>query len=136
MSDVELARFLGEERVVTCASIGPNGRPHLIPLWYVVDDGVVTAWTYAKSQKVRNLERKPQATLQVEAGEAYAELRGAMLECDVEIVRDLDRVTAVGTAIAIKYLGIPDATPDTPDVRAYVRPQAPKRVALVFHPTR
>src|SRR5438094_3085312 len=69
MSEAELARFLGEERVVTCASIGPNGRPHLMPLWYVVDDGVVTAWTYAKSQKVRNLERKPQATLQVEAGD-------------------------------------------------------------------
>src|SRR5439155_92711 len=80
MSEAELMRFLGEERVVTCASIGPNGRPHLMPLWYVVDDGVVTAWTYAKSQKVRNLERKPQATLQVEAGDAYAELRGAMLE--------------------------------------------------------
>ncbi len=136
MSDMELTRFLAGERVVTCASLGPNGRPHLMPLWYVVDAGLVAAWTYAKSQKVRNLERTPQATLQVEAGETYAELRGAMLECDVEIVRDLDRVTAVGTAIAIKYLGIADATPDTPDVRAYVGPQAAKRVVLRFHPTR
>ena len=136
MSEAELARFLGEERVVTCASIGPNGRPHLVPLWYVVDNGLVTAWTYAKSQKVRNLERKPQATLQVEAGDAYAELRGAMLECDVEIVRDLDRVTAAGAAIAIKYLGLPNATPDTPEVRAYVSSQAAKRVVLRFHPTR
>ena len=136
MSEAELARFLGEERVVTCASIGPNGRPHLMPLWYVVDKGLVTAWTYAKSQKARNLERNPQATLQVEAGDAYAELRGAMLECDVEIVRDLDRVTAAGAAIAIKYLGLPSATPDTPEVRAYVSSQAAKRVVLRFHPTR
>src|SRR3989454_12222326 len=116
MSEAELARFLGEERVVTCASIGPNGRPHLMPLWYVVDDGVVTAWTYAKSQKVRNLERKPQATLQVEAGDAYAELRGAVLEWDVEVAHELARVTAAGAAIATKYLGIPNPRPDTPNV--------------------
>ena len=49
MSKDELAKFLAEERVVTCATIGPNGRPHLMPLWYVVEDGVITAWTFAKS---------------------------------------------------------------------------------------
>ena len=37
MSDDELRAFLDEEKVVTCATIGPNGRPHLMPLWYVVD---------------------------------------------------------------------------------------------------
>ena len=42
----------------------------------------------------RNLERKSQATLQVEANDVYSELRGAILESDVEIVRDLDRVIA------------------------------------------
>src|SRR5207245_1367563 len=52
MSEAELARFLGEERVVTCASIGPNGRPHLMPLWYVVDDGVVPAGTSGTSPRV------------------------------------------------------------------------------------
>jgi PPOX class probable F420-dependent enzyme len=136
MSEAELARFLGQERVVTCATIGPNGRPHLMPLWYVVDDGVVTAWTFAKSQKVRNLERLPQATLQVEAGDAYHELRGAMLECDVEIVRELERVTTIGAALAIKYLGLSGVTPESPDVRASVGRQAPKRVGLRFHATR
>ena len=61
MSDAEMLAFLHEERVVTCATVGPGGRPHLMPLWYVVEDGRVTAWTFGKSQKVRNLERLPQA---------------------------------------------------------------------------
>ena len=56
-----------------------------MPLWYVVRDPAsagpqLWAWTYAASQKVRNLERDPRATLQVEAGEDYEELRGVMLE--------------------------------------------------------
>ena len=79
MSDAELEAFLAEERVVTCASIGPNGRPHLMPLWYFAEGKTVTSWTFAKSQKVKNLERLPQATLQVEAGDGYLELRGAMI---------------------------------------------------------
>jgi PPOX class probable F420-dependent enzyme len=104
MTDAEQQRFLDEERVVTCATMGPGGRPHLMPLWYVVDGGLVTAWTFAKSQKVRNLERRPQATLQVEAGrDRYAELRGVMLECDVEVVRDPAAVEAMIEAVWQHY---------------------------------
>jgi PPOX class probable F420-dependent enzyme len=132
MSKDELARFLSEERVVTCASIGPNGRPHLMPLWYVVEGGLITAWTFAKSQKARNLERRPQATLSIEAGDAYQELRGVMMECDVELVRDVATVTKIGVAVMMRYA--PGAT--AADVRPNVDRQAPKRVGLRFHPTR
>src|SRR5262245_48327275 len=97
LSDAERLAFLDEERVVTCATLGPRGRPHLMPLWYVVEDGAVLAWTYARSQKARNLERQAQATLQVEAGrDDYEQLRGVMMECDVELVREPERVEAIG----------------------------------------
>jgi PPOX class probable F420-dependent enzyme len=131
MTDPELHRFLQEERIVTVATVGPGGRPHLMPLWFVAENAVVTAWTYARSQKVKNLERRAQATLQVEAGDSYQELRGAMLECDVEIVRDLEKVAAIGTAISQRYVGTPPG--EVPDM---VRQQASKRVGLVFRPTR
>src|SRR5690349_14679396 len=103
MSDEERREFLGAQRVVTCASIGPNGRPHLMPLWYVLDGEALVCWTYAASQKARNLERLPQATLQVEAGVEYSELRGVMMECEVELIREPDRVRDAGLAIALRY---------------------------------
>jgi PPOX class probable F420-dependent enzyme len=127
MSDDELRGFLDEEKVVTCATIGPNGRPHLMPLWYFVDGDALRGWTYAKSQKAKNLERDPHATLQVEAGVAYEELRGVMMECDVELVRD--DVAAIGTALFERYApGV--------DVGDMLAQQAPKRVGLRFTPTR
>jgi PPOX class probable F420-dependent enzyme len=132
MSDGELQAFLAEERVVTCATMGPGGRPHLMPLWYVVDGSRISSWTFSKSQKARNLERLPQATLQVEAGERYEELRGAMLECDVELVRDPEAVTAIGLVVMGRYA----AGADADSRRAMVAHQAPKRVGLRFHPTR
>ena len=131
MTEPELHRFLGEERLVTVASIGPNGRPHLMPLYYVADGAVISTWTFAKSQKVKNLERLPQATLQVEAGEHYHELRGAMLECDVEIIRDTDQVAALGVELFARQSGVAPADLGD-DVRGMVGQQAPKRVALHF----
>jgi len=130
MSDDELRAFLGEKKVVTCATIGPNRRPHLMPLWYVVDDMTLRGWTYAKSQKAKNLERDPRATLQVEDGELYHELRGAMMESDVAIERDAEKVAEVGIALFQRF----GAT--GPDVEAMVVGQAPKRIGLTFTPTR
>ena len=133
MSDAELMRFLDEEHVLTCATLGPNGRPHLMPLWYVREGPTLLAWTYGKSQKIRNLERDPRATLQVEAGrDAYGELRGAMLECDVAIEGNPARVGEVGLRLMARYTG----APLPPEARAGVLKQASKRVALRFTPTR
>ncbi len=141
MSDAEVAAFLAEERTVTCATMGPRGWPHLMPLWYVPreDSGTpgptVWAWTYAVSQKVRNLERDPRATLQVEAGEQYQELRGVMLECDVVVHREIETVSALGHEIFRRYAsprGEPPAQELPPEVGAMVDKQAAKRVALQF----
>jgi hypothetical protein len=160
MGAAEAAAFLAEERILTCATLGPRGWPHLMPLWYVLrkpppgardgDAGAAAAgeagagippgpqlwaWTYARSQKVRNLERDPRATVQVEAGELYQELRGAMLECEVVLHRDLQTVKALGREIFARYAaprGQPPATELPAEVAQVVDSQASKRVALQF----
>jgi PPOX class probable F420-dependent enzyme len=130
MAADEVAAFLAEQRIVTCATLGRDGWPHLMPLWYVVRGGELWSWTYAKSQKVRNLERDPRCTLQVEAGSAYNELRGVMLKAECVLHRDFETVAALGEEIAVRYGGaaLDDAA------RAYVHRHAAKRVALQFRP--
>ena len=131
MSDAELASFLDAERTVICATLGQDGFPHLMPLWYLMRDTELWAWTFAKSQKVRNLERAPLATLQIEAGSEYSELRGAMLKCDVTVHRDTDLVAAFGLELFERYAPLQSGELDE-DTRAMVLAQAPKRVALQF----
>ena len=134
MSDEELRGFLEEQMIVSVATVGPSGRPHLVPLLYVPDGEELIGWTYAKSQKARNLERDPRATLQVEDGIQYDELRGAMFECDVDVERDPDRVADYGVALFSRYAAGGGDPGD--EVRAMVKSQAPKRVGLRFKPTR
>jgi PPOX class probable F420-dependent enzyme len=125
MSGEEVADFLGEQRIVTCATLGRDGWPHLMPLWYVVRGGELWAWTYAKSQKVRNLERDARCTLQVEAGDSYDLLRGVMMKADAVIHRE--GVLELGVEIFERYTGGP-VDPDA------LRSQAGKRVGLQFVP--
>jgi len=137
MTDAEVRAFLDEERTVICATNGREGWPHLMPLWFVVRDSgpdgapEIWAWTFAKSQKTRNLERDPRATLQVEAGEEYHLLRGVMFEADTVVHRDLETVLGVGLDVFRRYAGGVDG--DLADeVTQMVTAQAAKRVAFQF----
>jgi nitroimidazol reductase NimA-like FMN-containing flavoprotein (pyridoxamine 5'-phosphate oxidase superfamily) len=142
MTDTEVHAFLADERTVTCATNGSRGWPHTMPLWYVLRDAPtgepgprLWAWTYAASQKARNLERDPRATLQVEAGEQYHELRGVMIECEAILHDDLETVRGVGMEIFRRYVsprGRPPASELPDEVAAMVSSQAHKRVGLEF----
>jgi nitroimidazol reductase NimA-like FMN-containing flavoprotein (pyridoxamine 5'-phosphate oxidase superfamily) len=129
-TDEELAVFLEEAHIVTCATLGRDGWPHVMPLGYVVRDGTLWAWTYGKSQKVRNLERDPRCTLQVEAGgHRYDQMRGVMVRAEAVIHREVETVAGVGIGLVERAAG---GAPVSPEAEAAMRAQAPKRVALEF----
>jgi PPOX class probable F420-dependent enzyme len=131
MTDEEVRAFLAEQMVMQCATNGPRGLPHMVALWFVADGDELRGWTYAKSQKARNLERDPRATLGIEDGVQYHELRGVMFECDVRLERDAGRVERFGLDLFERYAGeLSD------EIRAMVAGQAQKRVGLTFVPTR
>jgi general stress protein 26 len=137
MTEDEVLTFLDEERIVTCGTNGPHGFPHLMPLWYVVREGRIWAWTFTKSQKTKNIERDPRATLQVEAGrDRYDLLRGVMLETEVRLHHDTETVRGVGLDVFTRYVAGGDPGALNESVLAMIDKQVPKRVALEFVETR
>ena len=134
LTDSERGELLATERVVVVSSHGPRGWPHMMPLWYVLRDGDVWVWTYAKSQKVKNLERDPRATLLVQTGVEYGELRGVMIEAEAELIRDTDEIVEFGKELTIRYSEGIDSVEG--DAAAALVAQAPKRVAIHFRPER
>ena len=130
----EQLELLDQERVVIATTNGPRGWPHSMPLWYVVRDGELWAWTFAKSQKVKNLERDNRCTLLVETGVEYTELRGVQIEAETEIIRDHDTVLEFAKELTLRYA--PGLESIDGDAAAGLEAQVPKRVALHFHPVR
>jgi general stress protein 26 len=133
MSDEEILAFLDQEKVAIITSFGPRGWPHSMPLWFVLHDGKIRSWTFRKSQKVKNLERDPRATVLVEAGyDVYSELRGVMFETEAVILDDMDAIVEYGMASARRYA--PDGGEPSPEMVEAFRAQAPKRVVIEFQP--
>jgi PPOX class probable F420-dependent enzyme len=134
LTEGEQRELIEGERIVVVASHGPRGWPHVMPLWYVPRNGEIWVWTYAKSQKAKNLERDPRATVMIETGSEYEELRGVQIEAEAELIRDVDRVVEFAKELTIRYSeGIESVEGDA---AAGLQAQAPKRVAIHFHPKR
>jgi PPOX class probable F420-dependent enzyme len=125
MTDDEVASFVERSRTATMATIGPNGMPHLVAMWYAVIDGQIWFETKGKSQKAQNLQRDDRLTCLVEDGLTYDTLRGVSLEGRGVIVDDPDAIWQVGVSIWERYTG-----PYTEDMKPFVETMLRKRVAV------
>ncbi|RJO74969.1 PPOX class F420-dependent oxidoreductase [Nocardia panacis] len=137
MSDTEITEFLTRSRIATMATLGPNGRPHLIAMWYALLETpagtIPELWfeTKTKSQKAVNLRRDPRITCMIEAGDTYDQLRGLSIEGTAEIIDDPNRLFAVGVSIWERY-----TAPYTEEARPMVEAMLNKRVAIRVIPDR
>lgn len=134
MTADEVRDYLAAARTMILATIGPDGVPDPVGMWFVIMDGDIWMRTYAKSQKVINLQRDPRVSALVEDGERYAELRGVQLSGVVELSDDIERVCDIAAALLVKYEGLDPV--DVPAVREAYRPTGAKQVAMRLVPQR
>jgi PPOX class probable F420-dependent enzyme len=106
MTPEEVDVFLREQRTMSVATVGADGRPHVVAMWYGFIDRAPAFWTYGKSQKIVNLRRDPRITCLIEDGDAYGELRGVELVADAALIEDPERVLAFGVQLTERYQGI------------------------------
>jgi len=131
MTGDEVTAFLAARRKVHVATIGRDGSPHLMPMYFLLVEGAVTFWTYARSQKIRNLERDPRITVMAEDGEGYLDLRGVQIAGRAHLASDPELVRGFGEVLYQRYFG-----PLDENGRAYVARSAAKRVRVTVEPLR
>ena len=129
LTESEVDALLRAARTLVLVTNGPDGVPDPVPMWFVVDEGG-TVWmrTYARSQKVLNLERDPRFAALVETGDRYVELRGAQLSGTVALVDDVDTICEVFAGLMVKYEGLDPE--HVASVKVAYRERAPKQRAL------
>lgn len=132
MTDDEITQFIERSRTATMATVLPNGRPHLVAMWYAVLDGEIWFETKAKSQKAVNLRRDPTITVMIEDGQTYNSLRGVSIDGRAEIVdADPELLLRVGISVWERYTG-----PYTDDMKPYVDQMMNNRIAVRVVPSR
>jgi PPOX class probable F420-dependent enzyme len=130
MGPEEVAHYLGSQRNATLASVGRDGFPHQVAMWFVPEPGRIVMWTYRRSQKAVNLRRNPRASFVVHDGDSYSALRGVAVQGAVELVDDAVRVLGIGNALHARYGDAYGADADA--YRAIVARQVPKRVGILL----
>ncbi len=132
MSGAESLEFLRSECKTVLGTIGKDGMPHMVTLYYGVDpEGRIVISSFAKAQKVVNCERDPRATITVETGQTYHEIKSVMAQCDVEIVREYDEMRA-----AMQHIRSANSRPHTEEAQEQIRASYAKRVVLRLTPFR
>lgn len=104
LTEEELEGFLGEQHTVRVATVGPDGTPHVVPLWFVWHDGSLFLNSTLGNPTVENMARTRNASAVVDDGRTYDVLRGVVLTGPVEQV-DGDPPPQVERAWSQKYLG-------------------------------
>ena len=133
MSDAEVVAFVEQSRMVTMATNGPGGYPHLVAMWYGVIDGKIYFETKMKSQKVQNLLRDPKITCMIEAGLTYDQLRGVAIEGNAQIIDDTEDPEYWAAAVSVfeRYNG-----PYSEEMKPFVEVMMNKRVIVRVDPVR
>lgn len=133
MTEDEIAGFLERSRTATMATIGPDGLPHLVAMWYGLVDGRIYFETKAKSQKATNLRRDPRIVVMVEAGDTYDQLRGVAVEGAAHIIEDVtsEEYWAAAVSVFERYQG-----PYSEEMQPFVELMMNKRIVVRVEPTR
>lgn len=132
LSDDERKGYLADAPTIILVTIGRDGYPHAVPMWFLIDDtGAVLMTTYGRSQKVVNARRNPRVALLVESGVGYDELKGVLVRGQAEVIEDESTCLRVLSGIHAKHNG--GLASDVEDV---MRAQARKRVVLKVSPER
>lgn len=134
MTPDDIAAYLRAQQRLIVVSNGPHGFPHPVPMNFGIDDRErLLILTFAKSQKVRNLERDPRASLLVESGTIYHEIKSVIVYARAEIIRDRDEILANRALFASKTQTV---TQGTPEMARQISDSMVKRVIVRFTPER
>jgi PPOX class probable F420-dependent enzyme len=105
LTEEELDAYLRGGRTIRMATVGPDGMPHVVPLWFVWHDGTVFLNSTRGNPTVENMLRDGRAAGVVDDGETYDALRGAVVTGRVEVAEDDPGLSEAERLWSEKYLG-------------------------------
>lgn len=91
---------LRTEPIIWLGSVRPDGRPHLVPVWFLWDGAAIFIFSQPNAQKIRNLWANPHVTLALEAANEGADI--VILEGTATLLDARDG-TVILPAYAAKY---------------------------------
>jgi PPOX class probable F420-dependent enzyme len=84
--DAHIDQRLRAEPIIWLSSVRPDGRPHLVPVWFLWDGAAILIFSKPSAQKVRNLRHSPQVMLALDSADEGEDV--VLLEGRAELLGD------------------------------------------------
>lgn len=95
--------LLGRARTASLATVRPDGRPHVVPVWFDLDGDELVFTTWHTSVKARNIKDNPRVSLCVDDEEPPFAF--VLIEGVAKITEDDPNLRHWATRIAGRYMG-------------------------------
>jgi PPOX class probable F420-dependent enzyme len=102
LADERIQRYLGTKEVVVLATLGADGAPHGMAMWFLHTPDAILMLTVADLQKVRDLRRDPRVAVVAESVVDDGP-RGLSVRGRAEILDDSPERRAFVEAFLAKY---------------------------------
>lgn len=104
MTESEWRRFMLEgTRTGKLATVRADGRPHVTPIWFLLDGDEVVFTTHRDGVKARNILRDPRAAACVDEERPLYSF--VLVEGVASVSEDLAELRAWATRIGARYMG-------------------------------
>ncbi len=108
MTDTELEEFLSTQRTARVATVSAHGEPHVVPMWFVWNDGKFYMNTLRRSRRTKDLDSGSPASVVIDAGHEYGELCGVTM---YGTFSDATNLEELGKLFGAKYWNGMDIPP-------------------------
>lgn len=95
--------LLYSTRTGKCATVRADGRPHVVPVWFLLDGNDIVFTTWGKSVKAHNIRRDPRASLCID--DELPPFSYALIEGNATLVEDREQLRYWATRIGARYMG-------------------------------
>ena len=106
MSKAEIDAFLNGVHLARVATVRPDGRPHVVPVWYLWEDGCFYIETSRSAVKADNLRSNPNIAITVDITEGGLRLRYVILEGQATLIENKATVKKLTERIYSRYVGV------------------------------
>lgn len=112
LTSTELDTYLADQRTCRVATVSADGAPHVVPLWFVWDSGLLWLYSLTRSQRWADVVANPRVSIVVDSGHDYFDLVGVEITGTAQVVGEAprtgaanDELAGVEPLFARKYMG-------------------------------
>ncbi|PWH12020.1 MAG: hypothetical protein DDG60_15155 [Anaerolineae bacterium] len=129
----EAQSFLARPLLGRLATASPDGQPHVVPVWFLLEDGLVWVSSFQSTRKVIDLERNPKCAIVIDIEQGRETLSAVAIEGRAELVRaPFAEVRQRAQRIYAKYLGAEGVL--APEPQSWL--DSPENLLIKITPTR